>query len=220
MNTPTMNNPNNTENVAPATGATGGRLVFARGAAGVTLHADPMLPELYRAHFTHHVPLVEVDDSTVTVHYRHVPVVGRLVYAAHEPLAAITLNGSLPWEIEFRGGVRKLVADLRKLQLRALDVLGGARHITLILPAPAGTVFVHIAGGVSDMIIHRPIGMALRMEVRGGVSDLAFDERHAGTVGAARRWESANYVDAGDRFSISIGGGASNVTIMQREAAE
>jgi hypothetical protein len=217
MNKPTMNNPANPESVVARAQATGGRLVFARGATGVTLHADPTLPQLYHAHFAHHVPLVEVHDSTVIVHYRHVPLVGWLVNAAHEPLAAITLNGSLPWEIEFRGGVRKLEADLRKLQLRALDVLGGASHITLTLPAPSGTVFVHIAGGVSNCIIHRPTGVALRMEVSGGVSDLSFDERYIGEAGATGRWESANYSNAGDRFDISIGGGASNITIVQRE---
>ena len=198
--------------------APSGRLIFARGAAGVTLHADPALPQFYQARCEHHVPMVDVHDSTVTMQYRHVPLVGWLVYAAHEPLADITLNGSIPWEIEVRGGASKLVADLQGLQLGALDVLGGANHVALTLPAPTGVVFMHIAGGVRDLLIHRPPGAALRLQVHGGVSNLAFDGRHVGAVGASQHWESAGVAGVTDRYDISIGGGASNVTITQRNA--
>ncbi len=212
MNEPTVNSPVNKERTAIGD-QTSGRLIFTRGAANVTLQADPTLPQVYHPHFEHHVPVVTVENRMVTVQYRALPLIGWLVSGAHEPHAAITLNGAMPWEIEVRGGASTFLADLRWLPFRALDVLGGASQVMLTLPAPANTVFVHIAGGVSNLIVRRPRGAALRLHVHGGMSNLSFDGRQVNAVGVMGRWESPNYAHTRDRYDIRIGGGASDVLI-------
>lgn len=58
------------EFAAPLAGATSGRLVLESGASQITIQADPLLPDLYRARFEGGVPNVRVRDGTVTVQYR------------------------------------------------------------------------------------------------------------------------------------------------------
>jgi hypothetical protein len=60
----------------------------------------------------------------VTIQYGRFPFFDWLAHT-HEPLADVTLNGSIPWEIEFHGGVSRLNADLSELPLRALDLTRG-----------------------------------------------------------------------------------------------
>ena len=212
MHEPPVNDPMSSHTTAPLGSMTSGRLVFTSGAAGVTLHADPALPELYRAHFARHMPIVRVQGGTVTVHYRRIPFLDWLTYA-REPLAAVTLNGSVPWELEFHGGVSKLTADLRRLQLRSLDVIGGASDVTVTLPIPTATVFVHVAGGVSHLTFRRPAGIAVRIHLSDSASGLTLDEQHVSAVTDGMRWQTQDYEHATDRYDISIGGGASNLRL-------
>ena len=46
----------------------------------------------------------------------------------------------------------------------ALDV-GSARGSMITLPQPAGIVFIHVAGSVSDVIIHRLGSAAVRVHI-------------------------------------------------------
>lgn len=190
-----------------------GRLVFASGAAGVTIQADPGLPDLYRAHFERHVPRVWTHDGVVTIGYRRFPFFDWLVYSLREPLAEVRLNGTIPWEFEFREGVSRLAADLRQVQVPSLDVLGGASSITLRLGPPANTGFIHFSGGVSDLTIHRPAGVGLRLQIGHGVSRLALDNQHFSAMGGETRLETPDFKSTTRRYEVCIAGGASNVTI-------
>src|SRR5262245_27691665 len=108
---------------APLGAATSGRLVLTSGAIGVTMEGEPALVALYQARFVEHVPSVDVDRESagskvckVTIHYRQRRVADWLTQW-RDQLATIALNGAIPWEIEFHGGVANLQADLRKLGL-------------------------------------------------------------------------------------------------------
>jgi hypothetical protein len=91
----------------------------------------------------------------VTVRYRHQSFLEWLTNW-REPHAQLTLNGSIPWEIEFRGGVSKLTADLRALSLRALD-LGSASEIKLMLPSLlALSIFISPGAQVTSPSSARP----------------------------------------------------------------
>jgi hypothetical protein len=186
--------------------ATGGRLVFASGAGDVTLDADPALPDLYRAYFERHIPGVRLRDGTLTIQYRHFPLFNWLVYTP-EPVAEITLNGSIPWEIEFRDGVSRLAAELGALPLRSLD-LGSVGHALVGLPRPAGAVFVHVAGGVSDLTLRRPPGVAARVRIAGGAARAWLDGQQLGPSAGDLQWQTPGYDGATDRYDISIAGGA------------
>jgi hypothetical protein len=58
------------ELAAPLGSVDSGRLVFARGAAHLTIGVDGSMEDLYRARFEGKVPNVRVDGGTVTVKYR------------------------------------------------------------------------------------------------------------------------------------------------------
>lgn len=203
------------EFTAPLGSVTSGRLVFAASAAGVTIRADAMLPDLYQAHFERHVPGIRVQDGAVTIQSSQIP---QFDSSAGPPgtlwasLAQVTLNGAIPWEIEFRGGVARLIADLRGLPLRALD-LGSASGSMITLSQPAGVVFVYIAGSASDITIHRPHSVAVRVDIGGSVSNVTLDEQHVGAAADGIRWQTPGYNTVADRYDISIAGSASNLTI-------
>ena len=203
---------------APLAAATTGRLVFVPGASQVTIGADPALPDLYRARFDGEAPHVRAENGVLTICYPRHSIVDwvRDALRPNDRAARIVLNGTIPWRIEVDGGVSRLSADLRRLQLEALAIGGGASRVVLTLPRPTGVVPVRIGGGASNVAIHRPAGVAARLRVRGGATDLTFDDQEAGAVGGEVRWQSPGFAGAGDRYEIEVGGGASDLMIDAR----
>lgn len=197
---------------AALSGATAGHLLFPAGAAGVTLHVDPTLADLCRAHFERHIPTVQARDGVVTMRYPSFSLFNWLVYW-REPVAEITLTAAIPWQIEIHGGVSKLTADLRELRLTKLSIDGGASGVLVMLPAPVGTVPIHVGGGASNVTFRRPAGVAARVRVQSGASNLTLDEHYFGAVGGATHWETPGASQVIDHYDIHIGGGASNLTI-------
>ncbi len=119
----------------------------------------------------------------------------------------------IPWDIEIRNGVSRLTADLRGLELRSLEVRGGASRVEVTLPPPSGIVPVRVLGGASNVTVHRPEGVAAQLLVGGGSTNLAFDDRRFGAVGGEVSLQSPDCESASDRYDITITGGASSVTI-------
>ena len=186
-----------------------GRLEFRRGAARVTLSADPTMRELYRAQAEGAPPDINVHGGTVSVEYQ------RRFRAFDWRRAAvhITLNGSIPWSIEVRGGLAQMEADFSRLELRSFDMTGGAANIDVTLPQPKGTVPVRMAGGAAAIAFHRPAGVPAGARLTGGAAKLQFDRQQLGAFGGLTRLETPGFEVAADRYDIRITGGASTVTI-------
>lgn len=197
---------------APLGSATSGRLIFVSGASNVAIHADRTTKELYRARFEGHVPSVGVRGGAVTVRYPRFPLFDWLYYRRERP-AEVALNASVPWHIEVRGGASRLAADLTGLKLGSLDLSGGASRVELALPRATGTVSVRVLGGASNLTIRRPEGVAARVHVCGGVTNLAFDEEHFGAIGGEVDLQSPDYDDASERYDIAVTGGANAVIV-------
>ncbi|WP_224250021.1 hypothetical protein [Hyalangium gracile] len=202
---------------APLGTVTQGLLRFAGGASRVTLHVDPTMPELFRARFVGPAPHLQVHEGTVTFRY-HFSWSDLFKYAmpwGHHGVD-LTLNGSIPWQLEFSGGVSDVTGDLSGLKLGAIDMEGGASKLTLRLPRPSGIIPIHIHGGVSHVALHRPLGTAARMEIDGGAAWLTFDENRLGAVGGFTRLTSAALEDRPSRYEIRVDGGASHITVDTR----
>jgi DNA-binding MarR family transcriptional regulator len=196
--------------IAPLDSATSGRLVFERGASDIFVGVNPSMGDLLRAHLGSSASQVRVEDGTVTVRQRR----RRLPSLSRDERAnEILLNGSIPWEVEVRGGASNLAAALGELKLGSLEIKGGASETVLTLPHPPGTATLRVLGGASDLTIHRPEGVAARILVRDGSSKLAFDEQHFGAIGGETRWQSPDYEGATDRYDIEVFGGANGLTI-------
>jgi hypothetical protein len=191
------------------------RLVFASGAVGLSLTSDPAMPYLYRARFKHNAPRIWLQDGILTVAYPRLPLAANTVDSG-KPLTEIRMNGSIPWEIEFRKGVSQLNANLGQFQLGALDILGGANQIRLALSKPAGTTFIYISGGIRQGTIHIPPAAGVRVQIRGGGANMIFEGQRLGVVSGETSLETPNFENRTLRYDICIAGGVSDLSIGSR----
>lgn len=194
---------------APLGSSTSGRLRFTCGAHRVVIRADVHLRGLYRARFGYRKPVVGVRGGVVTIRF---PDCDWLNLRSERP-AEVELNARIPWDVEIRGGASRLAADLRELRLGSLSLDGGASRLEVVLPAPSGAVAVVILGGASNVAILRPNGVAARLRVGGGATNLQFDERHIGAAGRELDLRDRDYDSAVDRYDVAFTGGANNVSI-------
>ena len=201
--------------VAPLGSLSSGHLLFVSGTSNVTIHADPSMEYLYRARFEDQVPTVRVQGGTVTIEYSPFPSLDQGYYWLERP-AEVALNASVTWHIEVRGSTSRLTADLHELRLGSIKLAGGASRIEVRLPRPSGTVSVRISGGASNVIIHRPEGVAARVHAGGGATHLTFDEKHFGVIGGDVNLRGPDYDDAANRYYFEVMGGANNLTIDAR----
>ncbi len=203
-------------------GVTTGRLVFVSGAPRITVRGDAGLSDLYQASFQGPVPRVRVRDGVVTVAYPRfawfdwrTQVAGQSVdVSAHwgKDRGEIALNAGVPWAIELRGGASRLSADLRAVRLESFEMRGGASHLELRLPRPAGVVPIRIGGGASRVEIERPAGVAVSLEVGGGVNDISVDGEIRKGMGSLSIQTPGADADP-NRYEIEIGGGAHKLTV-------
>jgi len=196
--------------VAVALGAApAGRLEFASGAVHLTLRADAALDRMVRAGFAGSPPRASLEAETLSLRY---PRIG-LKVDWKKRSADVTLNASVPWEIDIRGGAVGIDADLRWVELLGFRIGGGASDVKISLPPPSGAVGVHIGGGASKVRLLRPAETAARLQIKGGASKLAFDGDALGAVGGPIRLQSEGFEEQPDRYEIMVGGGASNLTV-------
>jgi hypothetical protein len=200
------------EFTAPLDGARSGRLILAPGAGDVQIEADERLPGLCRARFEGCVPGVQADEGVVIIRYRSVPFVDWLGHP-RQPRAAICLNGSIPWEIELRGSLSHLAADLAGLLLRSLDLNSSAAEVEIRLPRPSGTAYVHAAGSLGSLVLRRPTGVALRIQVSGSSGVLAFDGTRLVAAPGGVQWQTPSYPTEVDRYDVRISGTAGELTV-------
>jgi DNA-binding MarR family transcriptional regulator len=195
---------------APIGGAEHGRLRLASGAARIELRGG-RIKDLYHATFEGKQPQVTVDPSgEVSIQYKAFSWFG-----ARDIGAKLTLTSAVPWSLEIRRGVLHLDADLRDLQIHAIDITGGASESELSLPRPRGTSTLRVTGGASRLVILRPRGTAAQITVRGGASSLAFDSQRLGAVGGATRLSTPDWETSADRWSFEVAGGASDLTVVE-----
>ena len=204
---------------APLGSSRSGRLRFTNGAHRIAIRTDLHLRGLYRARFGEQMPTVGVQAGIVTIRYPRVPSCDWLNDWSERP-AEIELNAGIPWDVEVRGGASRLLADLRGLRLGSLSVDGGASRLEVVLPASSGIVAVVILGGASNVAICRPTGVAARLRVDGGATNLKFDDRYIGAAGGELDLLSGDYDGAVDRYDIAITGGANNLSIDKQRGSK
>ena len=199
--------------------ARSGRLRFTSGAHRVVIRAGSHLRGLYRASFGERMPTIWVQGGVVTIRSPRVPACDWVNCASERP-AEVELNARIPWDVEVRGGASRLVADLRGLRLGSLKVDGGANRLEVTLPVPSGTVALAILGGASNVAIRRPEGVAARLCVSGGVTNLELDHRRIGAAGGELDLRDGGYDGATDRYDVVITGGANNLSIDKQRGSK
>jgi hypothetical protein len=195
---------------APIDGHAGGRLVVRRGLGNATLVGDDSMAELYTARCTGRAPRARCSGGTVELTFPLVDLGAR----SHTD---ISLNGSVPWEIEVAGGASDVQADFTRLSVRSIDVDGGLVRTILDLSAPDGTLPIRL-GAVSDTTIRRPAGVPVRVRIRRGTRGLTLDGRRVGASGGPTTLTTPGYDRAAHRVDVWVDS-ASDLTVTATEFA-
>lgn len=191
-------------------GMTRARLEFPRGAARLSI-GGAEIPELFRARFSRPGPAIAVEGRTITVAYPRISL-RSWVGPWRSRRGRVALSTDAIWALSIRG-VAHLDADLRDVEVEAIDIARGASDAAIRLPRPTGIVPVRMNGGVSEVAIRHPGGAAVRLRVRRGVVDLRFGEQKFGAVGGDLHLETPDAGLADDRYEIEISGGAAHLWI-------
>jgi DNA-binding MarR family transcriptional regulator len=198
------------EHSAPLGGLGSARLTFRSGAQELRLRAGRSPVELYRARFDGATPQVRVRDGRVLVQYRGIP------FDWRKRVATIGVNTSIPWTIEAIGGVNRVEADLREVDIRRIDLTGGSERIQIELGRPHGEIPIRIVGGAKTIRFERPAGVPVRLHIRGGVGQVEIDKQSLGTKGGDASVETRGWSETGDRYAFEVVGGARTVTVTGR----
>jgi len=191
---------------APRGDHTEATLDFTREASEIRIDPEQTRDRLFTARFAGRHAAVSVVRGTVSIRYP----VGLNIRTGGD----VTLNPDVTWAIRIQGGASGLHADLARVGLSAIDIGGGACHVILRLPSPGDTAIpIRIGGGASHVTIHRPAGVIVRLNVSKGAADLAFDEQRFGAIGGEIQLESPPTADGTGRYDITIGSGASHLTV-------
>lgn len=183
-----------------------GRLVFTAGAQDVGLRTCHCPGEQFQARFTDPLALLQTQEGMV------------IIQPASHLLRGIEidLQSAIPWEIEFRGSVTNLHADLTGLCLRSIDILGDASQITFYLPRPKGAVFLYIAGGIRNAAIYRPAGVGNRVHTVGGIEECRFDQQVFHSIRAETHLESAAFAPEDGYYDLTISGSVKSLTVAEQ----
>lgn len=124
----------------------------------------------------------------------------------------VTLAGGVPTDLSLQLGVGRSTIDLRKVDVRELDVLTGVGETTLDLSGPRTTdVNVKIEAGVGKLTVKLPKGVGVRVAGRqDGVGDTSAD----GFMAQGNAWVNAAYGQAGPKIEVDLQRGVGEVTLL------
>jgi DNA-binding MarR family transcriptional regulator len=198
------------EHSAPLGGLKAARLTFRSGAQDLRLRPGRSVLDLYRARFDGATPQVRVRDGRVLVQYRGIP------FDWRKRVATIGLNPGVAWTIEVVGGVNRVEADLRTVNVRRFELSGGSDRIQLEFGHPAGEVPIRIVGGARTIRVERPTGLPVRLRIQGGASRVEIDGQLLGKKGGEVTMESRGWADARDRYAMDVVGGSKSIEVVER----
>jgi DNA-binding MarR family transcriptional regulator len=198
------------EHSAPLAGLTSARLFIRSGLSEIRLRSGAPAGELYRAEFQGATPQVRLRDGRVIVQYRGLP------FDWRKRKATFGLNTSIPWAIEILGGVGRVEADLRSVDMTKFELTGGTETVELELGTPRGEGSVRIVGGARTIRLERPSTVPVRLSLNGGTGQVLLDGTSLGEKGGKATLGSPGWDRAKDRYSIEIVGGSKSIEIVGR----
>ena len=198
------------EHSAPLGGLTRARLHIRSGLSEVRLRTGGVPTELYRAEFEGATPQVRLRDGRVIIQYRG------LSFDWRKRKATLALNPTIPWTIELVGGVQRVEADLREIELAGFDLTGGVERFQLELGTPRGDAAIRLVGGAKTVRLERPASVPVRVANTGGSMQTTLDETRLGAQGGPSTAETPGFAAAGNRYRIEIVGGTKTVEVIGR----
>ena len=123
----------------------------------------------------------------------------------------VRVANDLPLSLQMNAGAGEFVVDLHDVKVTDARMSVGASNTTIVLPHPAGDVPVRLDGGASNITVEIPADVEARVIVTGGLISTSSTNPRATKSGGII--ETAGYSTAKDRVTVSITGGASQVTV-------
>jgi DNA-binding MarR family transcriptional regulator len=198
------------EHSAPLGGLSSAKLHIRSGLSSLRLRPGTNGRELYRASFEGATPQVRLRDGRVLVQYRGLP------FDWRKRTATFGLNRSIPWTIEVLGGIQKVEADLRTVDVRRFDLVGGTERVQLELGQPAGEVPIRIVGGAKTVRLERPRGVPVQLRIVGSTASATLDGSKLGKKGGESTLESPGWDASRDRIALEVVGGSKSIEIVDR----
>lgn len=198
------------EHAAPIGGLTEAKLLVRSGLSELHLRSGAPGGELYRARFTGATPQVRLRDGRVIIQYRGMP------FDWRKRTANLVLSARVPWIVDVVGGIGRVQADLREIDIRGFRSTGGTERVQLELGQPRDEVTIELTGGAKAIRIERPREVPLRLRVTGGSAGIELDGRVVGAKGGITTVDSAAWTGRGNRFAVSVTGGAKSIEIVGR----
>lgn len=121
----------------------------------------------------------------------------------------LTLNRTLPMNLQISTGVGTSELDFRELNLVGLTVETGVGKADVTLPA-FGVLDATVTGGVGGITIQIPATMAARIEAHAGIGSVRVDGDFIEEDGV---YVSPGYVNAAHRVNLTVEGGIGAITI-------
>ena len=144
------------------------------------------------------------------VQYRGIP------FDWRKRVATLGLNTTIPWTIEIVGGVNRVEADLRDIEVRRFELTGGSERLQLEFGRPRGDVSVKIVGGAKTIRLERPAGIPVQVKVVGGSGALTMDGEGLRRQGGVAKTEGRGWANAKDRYALEVVGGSKSIDIVER----
>jgi hypothetical protein len=121
------------------------------------------------------------------------------------------------WDVSCSTGSIHGTFDLASGRLAGFTCRTGASRIDLNLPRVTGVVPIRIDGGALTINVTRPAGTAIKVQASAGAVQLKADGTRQDGVGS-REWRSTGFDAAADRYEMAVSGGATNLTVGQKQA--
>ncbi len=190
------------------------------GAANITMTGGGIGDDMFRAHIEYdgNKPNVSFDGSTGDVHISQASTTG-FFFQNRRFVLKLQLNPDVTWKIVVNSGASSDSFKLSGVHVASIDVHTGASREDIAVGPQSGTVPITVNGGALTVNVHRPLGAAASATVSGGAVNLSFDGRQSHAVGTVVA-QTSDYDRADNRYQIEVNGGACNVTVDTRTAAD
>jgi hypothetical protein len=149
--------------------------------------------------------------ATFSLHEQDSQANSLIKYSNEDAIWDLRLNPTTPTYLTVVTGIGESTVDLSQLHITKLDLETGVGNTTLTLPGQ-GQVQAHIQADVGNSIIHIPAGVAVHLEVSGGMGSVDFPDTYRPQDKA---YVSPGYATAANRVDLTVNRSVGNLTIKQ-----
>ena len=113
-------------------------------------------------------------------------------------------------------GLASTKLDLSQAALSTVDFAAGVGMVDLTLPAPNGTVPVHVGAGANQLTVHLRPGVAAQVTVLAGLGSMTLDgQTRSGGIPKGVYPVGKGYGQARDRYDIALASGVSSLVVRR-----